>query len=131
MDAHAKGDARCEVVDGLLVVRLIGDVRPDTFIDAMDRVKADPQVPAGMPMLLDTRDTSRAPSRHEMERVVDYLVTNANFFSGRRAVIAGTLLQYGIARVAEALEDPQPNSVRAFRSEADAIAYLRAGMPPE
>jgi hypothetical protein len=129
VDAHAQSQVHCEAVDGILVVRLEGHVNPARFIEAMDRAQADPQIAAGLPMLIDASASAGAPDRAEMNRVVDYFAAHPRFFSGRRALVTRTLLQYGMARVAEAIEDAEDNAVRAFRNESDARAYLRGAAP--
>ena len=76
----------------------------------------------GHRVLADIRDvTEQFPYYDEIRKVIDRLKGSKASATRRRAVIVGSDLQFGVARVFQSL---LPGQVEVFRDEAAAVVWL-------
>jgi hypothetical protein len=106
--------------EGVLTERDIFDEQP--------RVRSHPDFDATFGQLIDL---TAADNVHLDYSSMSSVVNTTVFRSGvRRAIVAHTSVQYGIARMFQALSERNNDVVAVFRNHADAEAWLATESPP-
>jgi len=104
----------------LLVVTIAGSwpTLPD-IVAQRSRLVARGLLKPGVVELIDIRSVARLPNVTEMRAILEAFGAP----SRKRAIVVETSLQFNAGKRAEALE---PRSMKVFREEADALAWLLA-----
>jgi len=113
-----------EIVDGVIVFRIVG--RPDTqaFIEVLRRVVEDDAIPDGLAILMDVREAKGSPTQPQIRAVSEFFKRHDDAF-GRRGMVVASKLQYGLARVSQALTHNRGMRMEIFWDENEALAALR------
>jgi hypothetical protein len=119
----AKGKVDYRLERGVLVLHIVDLVSLSEMIAVLRRIMADPEIPAGLPALLDVREAAAPPSE-DLQQVTDFFADNSAFFYPRRAVLVSSLFQYGVGRIAQAFESMRDASFKVFRDREEAMAFL-------
>lgn len=107
----------------MLVLTITGRISADGMIGVLERIMREPDIPAGLPALLDVRE-AEAPTSDELQLVTDFFIDNSQFFYPRRALLVGSLFQYGVGRIAQAFEEMHDAAFHVFRDREKAMAFL-------
>lgn len=106
------------------IVRLESS-EPVTFAEwmaAVDAALAHRDYRPGMGVLHDQRGVRDAPSNDEGKKRAAYVVARR---IGRWAVLVGSDVQYGMARLGDAHSSGTSTEIRAFRDPAEAETWAR------
>jgi hypothetical protein len=111
----------------LIIVRARGVLTESDVSRARARLRQDPEFDPEFDQLFDARDVEDiALSKEGMARLAD---TSILAPAVRRAFVAATTLQYGMARMFTAVSEQRQHVTQVFRRLEEAEAWL-AGSPP-
>lgn len=96
----------------------------------VDRLLQDARLEPGFDILSDHAEIRSAATGALVRKALPLLDDLANRLCvGRFAVVSPSDASYGMARMAGLLSDAKPFEVRAFRTETEALAWLRPEAP--
>ncbi len=106
----------------LVVSRAFGVLRDDDLYAHHDALRSDPDFEPTFRQLYDFRDVERVEVTSE---AVDALANQSPFGAGsRRAFVVASDLAFGLARMYQAMVEPQGHVLRVFRDFAAACEWL-------
>lgn len=115
-----------EIIPARSLVKVTYHYHPthQEWTQMMDAIFQDARFQPGFNFLFDKRDAGTAPSNEYVEQVSQYYRQHRDKM-GRCAIVAGTLLAFGMARMTEGycLDD----HVRAFIDIGEAEKWLASG----
>jgi hypothetical protein len=106
----------------LIIVRAAGVLTEGDVTRLRERIRVDPAFDAHHDQLFDVRDVEDiALSKEGMARLADTSILTPEV---RRAFVAATTLQYGMARMFTTLSEQRNHVTQVFRQIEDAEAWL-------
>jgi hypothetical protein len=109
----------------ILFVTRSGQTSPDEEEASFRARKEDPLVAPGIPVFVDTRDVDPPDSPETIKRIAYNVAKNAaRLECGRTALLVGSDVQYGMARMFMAMTELVHPHVEVFRDETAALAWL-------
>ena len=112
--------------DGLVVLLLEGEYKPDDIRSCVATALEDPELPEDARVLMDvTRSTAlerRSPA--DVRSIAGYLARLSPRFGSRIGIAAGSEVHYGLMRMAEVYSETGGMTARVFRSVDEAAAWL-------
>ena len=119
----------CRIDAARRLVICVGEgvlTQQDVFAE-QPRVQASPDFDPSFDQLIDLSGTAELDFTYaSMSDVATTTVFNPGI---RRAIVAQTPIQYGIARMFQALSERNNDAVAIFRDVVDAEAWLASGAP--
>jgi hypothetical protein len=124
MPVSYQTDAKRKIV----VITAVGVVTAADAIGCLNALVTDTTVPIDMPWLVDGREVGRAPSPGEIRTIAGVLRQQRieGTATSRIAIIAGSDLIYGIARMFGGHARLEPAEFDVFRDERVAVSWLAA-----
>jgi len=119
-----------ELHGAVLWIRVRG--RPDTsaFLALLAQVERDVPAPRPLHVLIDVRQANGGPPTRDLERVSEYFLERQHVFD-RKALLVASALQYGLARVGQALNQVRGMDLEIFRDERAALEALGSSKAAE
>jgi hypothetical protein len=112
------------------VLRLVGEgqYELDELFHAVDAGLADPELPERPFMLSDLSASRAGPERSpaDVRRAAHFFASRGGRYGGRIAVLAPQDLIYGLIRMTAAMSEVDGLTMEAFRTEAEAMDWLRS-----
>ena len=98
---------------------------PQAFLAGL----ADPACPRPVALLLDVRESDMVATRRpdQVREVAEFLAPHAGRIGGRCAVLVSRDSHFGMARMGAVYAEHVGVEVNVFRSEEEALAWLRPG----
>ncbi len=113
---------------GILVVVREGQTSGDEEEDSFRARKSDPALAPGLPVLVDSRKVDPADSIETIRHVAAIIQNNAlKLRCGRTALLVGSDVEYGMARMFMALTEPIHPHTAVFRDYDEALTWLLEG----
>jgi hypothetical protein len=114
---------------GVVRVRLYGDVTDEDLLDADLELRADSGFDPKLDEIVDTSDGGEAKVTPNGIRE---LVKRPPLFapSSRRAIVVGTDLGFGLARIFQARRGDHAGEIRVFRTLSEAEVWLSGDSAP-
>lgn len=110
---------------GVMEERWTGAVHLACILDLIEEKFGREDFGPGLRKLLDLGDATLELSYADMQQIVERLRSGETRLAGQRwAVIASGAVQFGLARMFEALADELPMETQVFREEGAARAWL-------
>ena len=111
---------------GLLTVKPSGEYTPADFIAAFHAGIDDPDCPTPVALLLDMRESVSFASRSvaEIRGAAEHVGPYADRVGGRVAVLVGSDVQFGLARMGSVFTEGVGVVAEVFREEARALLWL-------
>ena len=114
-----------EQATGTLIVERTGTTSAKEEEDSFRARKTDPRVVSGMPVLVDNSGVEPADSVQTIRFVAEVVGRNASrLHCGPTALVVGSDVMFGMARMLVALVEPHHPDMAIFRSREDAAAWL-------
>ena len=112
----------------VLLVTREGSISRDEEEASLRARKQDPSVVSGMPVLVDSRSVHPPDSVSTVRYLADVVTHNANRLDcGPLALVVGSPVQYGMARMYIALTELAHPATQVFTSYEEAISWLATG----
>ena len=108
----------------LVYLTVAGDASYNEWEASMLAILADPSYRPGFGFLIDRRDAT-APASDYIRRVIAFNRAHRGELSrGRRAVVVGSVADFGMGRMAEILGEDLPFPMRVFTNFDEALRWL-------
>lgn len=119
-----------ELLDGVLVFRIVG--RPDVraFLGTLQAIAADDAMPDGLAVLIDVHGADGGPSEEDIHAVSEFFARHSQAF-GPKGMVVASKLQYGLARMGKALSQNRGMDMEIFWDEGKALDTLRRRIAAE
>lgn len=115
---------------GLLETRCVGPVNLPDVMEHFARLRADPDLPEQLDVLLDLTEMTSVPEAGQLRQVAYAVAGLAATLRLRAiAVVASRDVLFGMSRVFGAFIDEQLERVRVFRAVDDARRWLACPEP--
>lgn len=112
----------------ILVVVREGQTSGDEEEESFRARKGDPTIAPGLPVLVDNRKVDPADSIETIRRIAAIVQNNAERLRcSRTALLVGSDVQYGMARMFMALTEPIHPDTAVFRDYDEALTWLLEG----
>jgi len=109
----------------ILFVTRSGRTNPEEEAASFHARKNDPAVSPGIPVFVDSRGVDPPDSPETIQQVAVNVAENAaRLECGRTAILVGSDVQYGMARMFMALTELIHPNVEVFRDEQTALEWL-------
>ncbi|MDH3455475.1 MAG: hypothetical protein OER90_01420 [Gemmatimonadota bacterium] len=109
----------------ILFVKRSGQTSPEEEEASFRARKEDPAITSGIPVFVDSREVDPPDASETIQRIAYNVAQNAaRLECGRTAILVGSDVQYGMARMFMALTDLVHPHVEVFRDEGAALAWL-------
>ncbi len=113
---------------GILVVIREGQTGADEEEESFRARKSDPAIEPGLPVLVDSRKVDPPDSVATVRRMARIVQNNAERLRcARTALLVGSDVQYGMARMYMALTEPIHPDTAVFRDYDEALKWLLEG----
>jgi len=109
--------------DNLLIIAMGGEHTSEEFIAVLEKALKDPACPERVSLLIDGCKASFNPSPNELRELVDRMAEYGDKV-GRRALVAGDDLLFGLGRMAGVFEDLHGKEMQVFKDVEKAQAWL-------
>ena len=115
----------------LFRINLEGHYSPQEMMEALDAGLTDPLFPDGARFLLDVRESEELAQRPagQIRTIAKFFAERAARMGNRCAILTGSPVQYGLARVGGASIESLGVDVEVFSSFDEALVWL--GLDPE
>lgn len=107
-------------------VSLVGATMPADFAAAITTAGTTLQDGPAFGVILDVRGSPYAPSQREAQQLAELLVQWRHALTGPVALLAGSPLQFGVARMIASFAEAAAMPVAAFRTDDEAERWLVA-----
>ncbi len=106
----------------LVITTAEGVLTVQDILTHQHRLRDDPDFGPSYDQLIDLRDVIEFPvSGAEMRTIAAHQLFNER---SRRAIVAGTRITFGMARMYEMLRETEPDQIKVFRDMAEARRWL-------
>jgi hypothetical protein len=114
---------------GLMILKPAGEYAPNDLVAGFHAGMEDPACPNPVALLIDMRESQSFATRSvaEIRGAAEYIGAYAPRVGGRVAVLVGSDVQFGLARMGSVFSEGVGVEAEVFRDEIRALAWL--GVP--
>ena len=123
-----------EIDSGVIWMRTVGEVDYQSGRKVLDAAIADAHAlasPRKLPIVFDIRASRENRSADEARGIAQFVSLHLDVFDRRCAVVAGSDLLFGVARMFGSYAETYGVEVSVFRSIEEVNDWLRAVLAPE